>query len=366
MHLEGVRDRLELTNGRLLGTAMDNASSHYSMTRELQSTPEASGLEWPALRNHMPCMAHVIQLALSSFMSSLSVKGPNKSWEGHERGQQFGENETIAIGNSQRLRSEGNARINNVSAMGSGLAKIIGKVCISSHFEHPETDLHIVGNACCIIYTDTLSLRWVYWLSKSQSPHRNTTYYGWEDTLELDTGVAWASLPITRILPLLALQSMIQWFPATRHNTQWMCHCQGRHGSFEGTPQLDPVVVEEAFSHLALHYHRVQSHGRSHGWHYVNFGSEEDSIEGILVLRCDISWTTGVKILCCSDTIEGYASYYSTYPRSHREVTIVQNVGHGSGYSSWGRDILYYQIPRGDPEVCGEWILCQTSTCTGQ
>jgi hypothetical protein len=129
--LKGVLDRFEHTDGRLLGITTDNASSNYSMTRELQSTPEASGSEWPALMNHIPCMAHVIQLALGAFTSSLSVKGRTKSWEAHERDQQFGENENIDIGNSQRLRKEGNARINKVSAMRPGLAKIIEKVSIS-------------------------------------------------------------------------------------------------------------------------------------------------------------------------------------------------------------------------------------------
>jgi hypothetical protein len=101
------------------------------MTRELQSTLQASGIEWPALRNHIPCMAHVIQLGLSAFMSSLGEKGCTKSWEAHESDQQFGENESIDIGKSQRLRKEGNARINKVSAMKPGLAKIIEKVRIS-------------------------------------------------------------------------------------------------------------------------------------------------------------------------------------------------------------------------------------------
>jgi len=76
-------------------------------------------------------MVHVIQLALGAFMSSLGVKGCTKSWEAHERDQQFGENETIDLGNSQRLRKQGNARINKVLAMRPGFAKIIEKVCIS-------------------------------------------------------------------------------------------------------------------------------------------------------------------------------------------------------------------------------------------
>src|SRR5882757_8173309 len=91
--LKDMLHRFELTNGRLLGIMMDNASSNYSKTRKLQSTLEASGIGWPALRNHIPCMAHVIQLALGAFMSSLGVKGPTKSSKAHVRDQQFGENE---------------------------------------------------------------------------------------------------------------------------------------------------------------------------------------------------------------------------------------------------------------------------------
>ena len=124
-------DCFELTDGHLLGITSDNASSNYSMTRKLQSTLKASGIEQDALRNHIPCMAHIIQLALAGFMSRLGVKGRTKSWETHERDQQFGTNEIIVIGKSQRLGKEGNPRINKVSAMRPGLAKIIEKVCIS-------------------------------------------------------------------------------------------------------------------------------------------------------------------------------------------------------------------------------------------
>jgi hypothetical protein len=98
--LKDVLDRFELTEGRLLGISTDNASSNYSMTRKLQSTLEVSAIELPALRNHIQCMAHVIQLALGAFMSSLGVKGRTKSWEAHECDQSFGENESIDIGKS--------------------------------------------------------------------------------------------------------------------------------------------------------------------------------------------------------------------------------------------------------------------------
>jgi hypothetical protein len=101
------------------------------MTCDLQSTLEASEIEWPALRNHLPCRVHVIQLAVGAFMSSLGVNGCTKSWEAPERDRQFGENESIDNGKSQRLRKEDNARINKVSAMRPCLAKVIEKVCIS-------------------------------------------------------------------------------------------------------------------------------------------------------------------------------------------------------------------------------------------
>jgi len=73
-------------------------------------------------------MAHITQLALGAFKCSLGVKGCTKSWEAHECDHQFGENESIDIGKSPRLGKEGNARINEVSAMRPGLAEIIEKV----------------------------------------------------------------------------------------------------------------------------------------------------------------------------------------------------------------------------------------------
>jgi len=95
-------------------------------------------------------MAHIIQLAVGAFMSSLDVKGRTKCWKAHERNQQFGENESVEIGKSQRLRNKGNSRINPLSAMKPGLAKIIEQVRISRYFESAETGLHIAENACCI------------------------------------------------------------------------------------------------------------------------------------------------------------------------------------------------------------------------
>jgi hypothetical protein len=95
-------------------------------------------------------------------MSTLGVKGRTKSWEAHERDQQFEDNESPDIGKSQTLRKEGNARINKVSTMKPGLAKIIEKVRISTYCESAETDLHIAENACCSNYADTWTLKQVH------------------------------------------------------------------------------------------------------------------------------------------------------------------------------------------------------------
>jgi len=257
MHLNDVLDRFQLADRCLLGITNDNATSNYSTTRELQSTLEDSGIQWPALRNHIPYMAHVIQLALSPFISSLSVKGRTKAWEAHECEQQFGQNESIDTGKSQRLRKKGNSRINKVSAMRPGRGKIIEKVRISKYFQSPETDLHIAENACCIDDADTWTLKRVHWLSKSQSPYRSPTDYGYEDTLELDTRVASVGLLITQIHPQLAPICKIQWLLASLHNTWWIDDCQACHGSIKAIPILDPADVEDAYSHIASQYHSL-------------------------------------------------------------------------------------------------------------
>ena len=100
-------------------------------------------------------MAHVKQLALGTVMISLSVKGRTKSWEALEHDHQFGENEKIDIGKSKRLQKQGNTRINKVSAMKPGWAKIIEKVRIWWYFESPEIDIHKGEYACGINYADT-------------------------------------------------------------------------------------------------------------------------------------------------------------------------------------------------------------------
>ena len=167
-------------------------------------------------------------------------------------------NESIDVGKSQRLPIEGNARINKVLAMRPGLAKIIDKVCISRYFKHPETDCHIAANDCSIYYTDTWLLKWVHWLSKSQSMNRRTTYYGCEDMVDYNTGVAWASLLIARIYPWVAHESQIHWYLPTFQDTECKNCRQVCHGGFKASPVLDPVDVDKAYRYSVLHYYCVQ------------------------------------------------------------------------------------------------------------
>jgi len=174
------------------------------------------------------------------------VKGRTKSWEAHECDKQFVLNESIDVGKSQRLRKEGNARINKVLALGLGLRKIIEKVCILWYFESPEADVHIAENACCINYANTWSPKRVYWLSKSQTPHCSTSTFGGEDMLELYTGVAWVRLPFMGIHMRVSSKPKMRWIPATIHNSGWMDDYQVCHGSIEAILILDPLDVEEA------------------------------------------------------------------------------------------------------------------------
>jgi len=129
-------------------------------------------------------------------------------------------------------------------------------------------------------YSRECLLYWLHWhlvlkrvhlLSTCEGPHRGTTYHGCEDTLEFDTGVAWASLPTRRIHPEVAPESKIQWIRATLQNTGWMDHCPVHHGRFEAIPMLDPVDVEEAYGHIASSYDGLQWHVHSYGWCYASF-----------------------------------------------------------------------------------------------
>jgi len=271
VHVNEVLHWFKRTNGRVLEITTDNTSSNYMMPCKLQSSLQAYRIEWPALRNHIPCMVHIIQLALGAFISTLGVKGHTESWEGHERDEQLGENEGIDIGKSQRLHQEGNAWINTVSAVRPGLAKIIKKVHISWYFGSPETDSHMAANAHCIDYADTWSLKWVHWLSNTKRSNRSNNWYRCEDTAEFDTWVTSVSQPMTRIDPRVAQESGIQWILASLHNSGWMDHRCVWYGSSKTIAVLDPVDVKTAYGWSTSRYHCLQWYVRSYGWCYVSF-----------------------------------------------------------------------------------------------
>jgi len=52
--LKDFLDRCELTVSCVIGITTDNAASKYSMSRILLSILETSGIECPALTNHIP------------------------------------------------------------------------------------------------------------------------------------------------------------------------------------------------------------------------------------------------------------------------------------------------------------------------
>jgi len=245
--------------------------------------------------NHIPCMAHVIQHALGAFMSRLGDKGRTKSWEAHERTQQFGENESTDIWKCQRPRKQGNARINMVSAMRPCVAKLIGKVRISRHYETPETDRHIVENAWFIEYPHNWLSKGFHWLLPSQSTNHCTTNFGCENTVGFDSGVASASLQITRNYPQVAQRSKLQWIPATLHNTGWMHHQQVIHIGFKAILILDSVVVKKTYGYSALHHHGLQWHVRPYGWRFPSFSWEVGSMKAWLILRSEVCATEAFK-----------------------------------------------------------------------
>jgi len=216
--------------------------------------------------------------------------------------------------------------------MRPGLANIIEKVSISRYFGRPETDLHIAENACCVDYDDTRSSKQVHWLSIGQSTNGGTTYYGCENTVEFVIGVAWVSLPITKIHLLGSEKSKLQPLPATPHNTGWMDHSQVGHGSFVAIPILDPVDVEKAYSESALCHHWLVWHVWSYGWHYASFGLKEDTMDARLILCHKGCTPEAVQLLFLNHSNDWSASHFGTYPWSFPDVVIIYEVGHGDGY----------------------------------
>lgn len=114
--LMGVLTRYEIDDGRLLGITTDNASSNYVTSACLQDALAIVGVIWPAANNHMPCMAHVIQLSLGAFMKELKITGRESYYQEEERDQ-------------LKKDRQGNSRIQKFIDMPRGFKKIVEKVC---------------------------------------------------------------------------------------------------------------------------------------------------------------------------------------------------------------------------------------------
>jgi len=208
-----------------------------------------------------------------------------------------------------------------------GLATIIETVHTSTYCEHPETDHHIAGNVGCVAYTTTCSSKQAHGLANSQSLNHSNSDYECEDTMELDTRVASARLPIARIHLRVAPKSNIQLLLSTLHNTARIDHCHICHENIKAISILHPVDVKEAYSHSESCYQRIQWHDRSQWCCCASLGLEEDSVEGRLDLRSEGSLTEVVELLLWSDSSNGYGSRWSTYPGSVPDDAIVEEVG---------------------------------------
>jgi len=64
---------------RILGFTTASASNNRTLTEALNNAWSLRSVEWCQLENHIPCMAHVVQLIVGVFMSSINVK----SRDGH-------------------------------------------------------------------------------------------------------------------------------------------------------------------------------------------------------------------------------------------------------------------------------------------
>jgi len=60
--------------GQLLGFTSDSASNNTTLTQALADALNQLSIDWDCEHNHIPCMAHVVQLILGSFMDHLKIK----------------------------------------------------------------------------------------------------------------------------------------------------------------------------------------------------------------------------------------------------------------------------------------------------
>ena len=59
---------------QLLGFTSDGASNNGTLAKALRSELDQLSINWECEQNHIQCMAHVVQLILSTFMKDLKIK----------------------------------------------------------------------------------------------------------------------------------------------------------------------------------------------------------------------------------------------------------------------------------------------------
>lgn len=285
IQLKDVLDSWEPPDSRSVGIITDIYYSNYLITPELSSTIQPCELMWRCIeKSHTMYGAH--HSAFFGWIQEQSwCNRPRISCEAHVREQQFLDYEIKRHGNIQRHRKEGNVKVNLMSAIRPGLAKIIVNVSIWTYFDSHETDLEIAANAHWIDYTDPCPSKRVHWQSTHQSINCGTENYSCGDTMGLNSGVAWANLPITRIHPGVISEVIIQWLPATLYHTGRMNQHEGHYGWIKAIPILHTVNVKMVYGFSALYCCSVHCHVRSYGLHHRWFSYAEHSFGGILILR---------------------------------------------------------------------------------
>lgn len=77
---------------RLLGFTSDSASNNTTLTRALADALNQLSIDWNCEHNHIPCMAHVVQLILGAFMDHLKIK-----WKGDQMPSVFKESYVAGV-----------------------------------------------------------------------------------------------------------------------------------------------------------------------------------------------------------------------------------------------------------------------------
>ena len=63
----------------------DNASNNYAMTRELsRKLRDEAGIEWDHEINHLPCLAHIINLLVKNLLSAIRKKTSSGAYDDEE------------------------------------------------------------------------------------------------------------------------------------------------------------------------------------------------------------------------------------------------------------------------------------------